>query len=219
MNLENKKIIFLGDSITQGCGATTGKMGYVETLKRLANLREVVNCGIGGTRIAKQTVPSVEAHWDWDFVSRVEAMDADVDAVVVFGGTNDFGTGDAPFGKMGDTSNDTFCGACYMLMKLLLEKYPATPVVFATPLHRVGENTTIDENGRERKALSEHVDVIRKTAEQFSVPVLDLYAKSGMQPEIDKQNEYYFADGLHPNDTGHLRIAKLMAAFLQGLVD
>lgn len=70
---------------------------------------------------------------------RAKEMKTDVDAVVVFGGTNDFGHGDAPFGEITDTEPDTFCGACDALISLLLNKYPSKPVVFLTPLHRLSE--------------------------------------------------------------------------------
>ncbi len=38
---------------------------------------------------------------------------------------------------------------------------------------------------------------------------------SGMQPNIDSQNKRYFADGLHPNDKGHRRIARILNQFLE----
>ncbi len=38
-------------------------------------------------------------------------MDNDADIIIVFGGTNDFGNGDAPFGEMSDRTPYTFYGA------------------------------------------------------------------------------------------------------------
>ena len=70
----------------------------------------------------------------------------------------------------------------------------------------------------ERKALSEYVEVIRKKAEKFSLPVIDLFAASGMQPNIEEQNSLYFVDGLHPNDLGHRRLAKIFADFLGNII-
>jgi hypothetical protein len=45
--------------------------------------------------------------------------------------------------------------------------------------------------------------------------VLDLYASSGMQPCIDEQNKLYFVDGLHPNDAGHEKLAKIISHFFE----
>ena len=95
MELFGKKINFLGDSITEGCCATTPELGYVEVMKQLYGLQKVRNYGIGGTRIARQLKPSAEPRWDLDYLSRVPEMDEEADVVVVFGGTNDFGDGDA----------------------------------------------------------------------------------------------------------------------------
>ncbi len=72
---------------------------------------KAVNFGVGGTRIAPQITPSAEAFCDEYFLLRAKKMDKDADLVVVFGGTNDFGHGDAPFGRIGDKDPATFCGA------------------------------------------------------------------------------------------------------------
>ena len=215
MKLENKRVAFLGDSITEGAGASSAEKKYVRRVKELAGLKDALNYGISGTRIALKKTPSAVAKFDQDFISRVPAMEADVDAVVVFGGTNDFGHGDAPLGEFGDTENTTFYGACHMLMKLLIEKYPSIPIVFITPLHRLNEDTLINGIGLERKPLCDFVSAIRETAERFSIPVLDLYAASGMSVEPECQNKLYFFDGLHPNDLGHERIARLLIHFFE----
>ena len=91
MKLENLKINFLGDSITEGHGTSTPDKCFHQIIKREYGLSMAFNAGIGGTRIAKQTVP--ENHrYDLYFGLRAKAMPLDVDAVVVFGGTNDLVT-------------------------------------------------------------------------------------------------------------------------------
>lgn len=214
MNIRNKKIAFLGDSITQGTGASKRENCFVEVFSKITNSK-AINYGIGGTSIAPQTAPLNGQVLDKNFMTRVPEMEADVDAVVVFGGTNDFGHGDAPFGEISDVEPDTYCGSCDVLMKELIKKYPSKPIVFITPLHRLAEEEPINEIGLKRKTLAEYVDVIRKKAEKYSVPVLDLFAVSGMQPNINLQNELYFADGLHPNDLGHEKIARMLKQFLE----
>ena len=62
MKLENLKITFLGDSITPGHGTTADDKIYHQIIKRDYNLADAYNCGIGGTRIAKQTSPSFHIH-------------------------------------------------------------------------------------------------------------------------------------------------------------
>ena len=219
MKLKGKKIAFLGDSITEGIGASRAENNFVEIIKREGRLKAAYNYGISGTRIAKQNKPSDNPEWDRDFISRVCDMEKDVDAVIVFGGTNDFGHGDIKFGRYGDTTEETFCGSCYILMKKLIEKYSNVPVVFVTPLHRADENTAAHMSGAEKPPLKAYVGAIRIAAEMFSLPVLDLYAEGGMQPMVKAQNELYFADGVHPNDKGYERIARLMMRFFENITD
>ena len=70
MELTGKKINFLGDSITEGCCATSPGKGYVDVMKRKYRLTEARNYGIGGTRIARQRIPSGEPKFDQDFCGR-----------------------------------------------------------------------------------------------------------------------------------------------------
>ena len=101
MNLQGKKINFLGDSITFGYGLGNSCDRFADLIaQRYGAISR--NYGISGTRIARQTTPSDDPSHDLDFPSRVAEMDPDADIVVVFGGTNDYGHGDAPLGTMAD---------------------------------------------------------------------------------------------------------------------
>ena len=135
MELKGKKIVFLGDSITEGHGTTGADKHFVTLVGQMGECREVKNYGIGGTRFARQITPTNE-RWDMDFCGRVEELDEDADIVVVFGGTNDFGHGDAPIGTFADRSLYTFYGACHHIMTRLHERFPGKPIVILTPLHR-----------------------------------------------------------------------------------
>ena len=212
MEIKNLKINFLGDSITEGIGVSSPDKKYVETFARKYSPVAVRNYGISGTRIARQKNPTVEKpRFDLDFCSRVAEMDADANTVVVFGGTNDFGHGDAPMGCFEDRTPDTFYGACHTLMSFLIEKYPTATIVFMTPLHRAVEERA------NRAPLSAFVEIIRQVAAYYAIPVLDLYTTSGIQPQLEVQRKAYAPDGLHPNDAGAERIADRLAAFLKGL--
>ena len=144
MKLEGKKINFFGDSITEGVGASAKENIYLNVLAKNTKLGIARNYGISGTRIARQTTfrtedPTQSDRFDLDFVYRISEMDPDADVVVVFGGTNDFGHGDAPLGCFTDRTPYTFYGACHLLMQGLIERYPEAAIVFMTPMHRSGE--------------------------------------------------------------------------------
>lgn len=217
MDLAGKKIAFLGDSITEGCGTSSIEHTFWNVLGQKTGA-QVFGYGIGGTRIAPQRVPS-DPRADQDFISRVDGMIPDADVVVVFGGTNDFGHGDAPFGTRGDQTSETFCGALHVLFTKLYERYPAAQLVVMTPTHRLSEaDSVMNEFGVRRSGnLRAYVQAIRDAAEDFAVPVLDLFRVSGIQPSVPALREAYMPDGLHPNDAGHAKIADKLIGFLQTL--
>ncbi len=217
MDLAGKKIAFLGDSITEGCGTSSIEHTFWNVLGQKTGA-QVFGYGIGGTRIAPQRVPS-DPRADQDFISRVDGMIPDADVVVVFGGTNDFGHGDAPFGTRGDQTSETFCGALHLLFTKLYERYPAAQLVVMTPTHRLSETDSVmNEFGVRRSGnLRAYVQAIRDAAEDFAVPVLDLFRVSGIQPSVPALREAYMPDGLHPNDAGHAKIADKLIGFLQTL--
>ncbi len=217
MNLTHKKINFLGDSITHGSCTTSESKRFSNLLEQQFSLAAARNYGISGTRFARQTAPEFGQDFNRDFCLRFPEMDDDADIVVVFGGTNDFGHGDAPFGTFDDKTPDTFCGAVDFLCRGLLEKFPNSKIVFITPLHRTGEDSTCGDgslplpNGRQ--PLKGYVDAILKIVGRYQLPILDVYygeAEKRFTP--DK-----FADGLHLNDDGHVVMAKVMTEFLETL--
>ena len=83
MELKGKKIVFLGDSITEGCGVSDKKNIYWQRIGAMTGA-EVYGYGIGGTRIALQQIPTPEPnrHKDQHFASRVDSMIPDADIVV-----------------------------------------------------------------------------------------------------------------------------------------
>lgn len=212
MNLKGLKINFLGDSITEGHGCSREELRFADRIAE--EYGAVTRCyGIGGTRLARQNTPSGNPRHDLDFPSRVAEMDPDADVVVIFGGTNDFGHGDAPFGTPSDRTADTFCGALHELFTSLLTKYPATQFVVITPLHRDTEAIP----NMHGKVLKDYVDEIRAAAEHYSLPVLDLYASFGVQPAVPAMKARYMPDGLHPNDAGHVILTNKIAKFIESL--
>lgn len=216
MELKGTKINFLGDSITEGAGTSSHDKMFTMLIEREYGAI-CQNYGIGGTRIARQKTATVEK-WDRDFISRVPEMDNDADIVVVFGGTNDFGHGDAPLGTMSDRTPYTFYGALHCLYTALTEKYPDVPVVILTPLHRLNEDSPKGDNKPEPVGtLKEYVNIIREVAEYYSFPVLDLYKESGLQPKVPVIQQKYIPDGLHPNDDGNAILAHKIARFLETL--
>lgn len=210
MKLSGLKIAFLGDSITEGAGLESTEGAYWNLLKEREGLAEIYVDGISGSRISRQWTPSEKPRYDLDFVSRVKDIPEDMDVVVVFGGTNDFGHGDAPLGSRGERSPYTFYGACDLLIRRLMERFPKSDLVFMTPVHRLVE----EQNGR---MLKDYVEALRQVTEYYGIPVVDLYATSGIQPKLAVNKDTYCPDGLHPNEAGHERIYRRLKGLLETL--
>ena len=217
MELKGKKVYFLGDSITQGACVTPENI-YHQVMLRKYGLAEASNYGVGGSRFAKQTVKAWEGEPDeWDFCYRAEQMDKDADIIVIFGGTNDYGHGDAPIGTFADRTRDTFYGACHQLFSYLMTECTEATIVVCTPLHRYGEDNVRGESGRKDKdygPLKLYVDIIREVAEYYSIPVIDFYKNALIQPNIEANKLKYTQDGLHPNTLGHVLMAERIGNFL-----
>lgn len=225
MNIKGFKVNFLGDSITVGVGVTDIENGrYDNLLAKMCQLSAVNNYSISGTRLAHQIQPSEKAFYDLCFCGRAYRMDETADMVIVYGGVNDYIHGDAPFGKIGDTTPATFCGGVYFLMNILRERYGEKPIVFMTPAHTFLRKEVDDRlpstHAKKRvpgEPLVAYVDAILETAKQFDIPVLDLYRTLGIDPHDPKDYETYTEDGLHFNDAGHAVIAEKLKDFIEAL--
>ncbi len=224
MKLQNKIIDFLGDSITEGSGVTDPKNNrYDNVLKRTAGLAATYNYGIGGTRLAHQSTPSERPRYDLCFCGRAYDLNRDADIIVVYGGINDYIHGDAPVGEMGDRTPATFCGAVYFLMKLLRTEYADKTVVFMSPARCYFNEVSSDSPSTRPQKRADampvlgYVNIIKETAKQFDIPVLDLYHDLGIDPNDPEDRAKYTADGLHFNDAGHQILAAKLKAFLEAL--
>ena len=104
-----------------------------------------------------------------------------------------------------------------VLIKKLVRLFPDAEIVILTPLHRLSENSTVNDIGLPCRVLKDYVDMEKKYAEYYSLPVLDLWSVSGMQPADPVLKERLMPDGLHPNDRGHEKLADRIIAFLKAL--
>lgn len=208
-----KTIAFLGDSITQGVGATREDNRYSTVLCRKVGAVEQ-NYGVSGTRIARQIMPTLNcATFDYCFLDRLKVMDKNADFVFIFGGTNDYGHGDAPFGEENSTDEYTFVGALKALIANLLEKYGREKLCFILPLPRFNGRVLNRKTDGGGVALENYRNEIKRAAELNGIDCVDFY---GEMPEpIAATGDKFTADGLHPNDYGHLFIAEKLAEYLK----
>ncbi len=223
MELQGKKIAFLGDSITEGVGVENLNNRYDNILLREHRLCGVQNLGISGTRLAHQSVPSEKPHYDLCFAGRAYLLDTSADICVVYGGVNDYIHGDAYIGSPEDKTPETFWGAVNYLMCTLKEKFAGKPVVFLTPArNRLRGITDEVPSARPMKKedampLKGYADIIKQAGKTNGVYILDLYNDFRINPNIEEHFEKYTVDGLHFNDEGHKALAKIIRDYLLAL--
>ena len=231
---QNKKFVFLGDSITFGVGT---KKRYFDYLKGELGIIPY-GFGIDG---AQYSAVLCEAE-------RAAKEVPDADCIVVFAGTNDFNCG-VPIGEfftetLEDVvlcrdddgtpthtekrkkrefvfSPETFCGRLNEVFSFLKTKYADKRIIVATPLHRAYacfSNDNIQYNELYANGcglfLESYVDAIRKAADIWSLTLIDLYRESGLFPLIGEYGKYFAnaeTDRLHPNEKGHKKIAAVFA--------
>ena len=209
------RILFLGDSITEGVGASAPEKNYVSLVGEKTG-HEVINYGISGTRIARQKRVSASTKWDFDFRLRLTIMPSEADRVFIFGGTNDFGHGNLHLGRVGEKDENTFVGGLYLLIDALIEKYGKEKLCFLLPLRRFDEDPKAckGENADECGAsLEEYVNVMRKILSDYAIDYIDLYSNGFAKPLVNTGDEFT-VDGLHPNDNGYEFLAGVVCDYL-----
>ncbi len=212
MELKDKKIACLGDSITEGSD-TYESHNYVYHLQGMTGA-EVLNFGVAATRIATRLIPHETPSWNESFLVRAERMTGKYDVILIFGGTNDYAKANpTPLGDITSNDEHTFYGALKILYDKIIEAHPESVVVAVTPLHREQEKGY----GLEGLELLDYVKAVREVASMYSIPVIDLWNTSGIQAQNLKVMKEYLVDGLHPTEKGAKRIADRIYGFLRSL--
>ena len=213
------KIAFLGDSITQGVGASCEDKNYVSLVRDRLNCT-VYNYGLSGTRIARQISINRSTIWNYDFRLRLDVMTGDCDLVFIFGGTNDYGHGALHLGNANTNDENTFCGQLRLLIEKLIQKYGKNKLCFILPLRRFDENAVCSkgENLNEIGAtLAEYVDAMRQIISEYGIDFIDLYNNGIPKPKTNEGDEYT-VDGVHPNDNGYRLIAEKVCDYINLLI-
>ena len=205
---QGKRVAFLGDSIIDKRQLAT-QTTFPEELRRILGIESFVY-GISGNQM-NQILPQAK---------RMQAeLGQDVDAIIVFIGTNDFNHG-IPLGEWfteGRDSaqirqdltvmrkhrtmvktNDTFRGRANIALDFLKANYPTKQIIFMTPIHRalfIGGPGNIQQNEDYANALGLYIDsyieAVKELGNVWSVPVIDLNAISGLYPIYDSQAQYF----------------------------
>lgn len=203
------KVAFLGDSITDANQIGRFNDTYWNMLRDILGIEPLVY-GLNGHQMSQIT-------------GQAEKLEAehgqDVDAIVVFAGTNDYNA-DVPMGEWYDCEvcdverdgrvmvprrhrtllydEGTFCGRTNSVLKYLKSHFPTRQIILLTPIHR-GYATFGDDNIQpcEEYAnacglfIDDYVQALKDAGNVWAVPVIDLNAACGLYPLEDGQTGYF----------------------------
>lgn len=206
------KAAFVGDSITSGVNTDSENI-YYKLIDSLVGFSNVYADGIAGCTLSASSTSTYTP-----VTQRLGSIPTDMDLVVIFAGTNDWGY-NTPIGTISDTTDVSFYGAMSVIINTIINANPDVRLVFITPLHRYGytggsyPNDT-DQNGQS-KTLKDYVDAMKAMAELYSIPLIDMFSVSGLNPRVTEIKDDYITDGLHPNAAGHNIIARRIVPLLE----
>lgn len=206
---------FLGDSITEGAFIAKKEDIYYNIVAEKLGVT-ALGYGIGGTRIAPYDTTKGKDNYPQYFETRVKDIEKKSDYVFVFGGTNDYGHGNALMGSYNEPN--TFKGALKSLIKALEKRFDKDGIIFITPLHRAfdedirGEFCNTKEFGY---PLKEYVDTINEYCKEEGIKVIDFFNNPPMDVPTKFEKEEFYYDGLHPTEEGHRKMAEALVSYMK----
>lgn len=200
-----KRIAFIGDSITEGYSASDRQyLSYVANVARM-NWQECVvyNYGRSSKTMRSDLADSYQSCAQW---SQCLANNEQYDIVLIMLGTNDSNRD-----KDWTTDDDkVYQSSCRQIIDRAKEHSPnAEFVIMNCPAYYGTGNYG---SARVRKLQSEIVDTLQ--AEGYPIHFYDMYTYTSLN-----LGEEMFPDLLHPNDLGHLNMAKGITEMLKLLAE
>ena len=206
--LSGKTALFLGDSITYGArdraniygaGGWAGRIGYYTGMN-------VTNNGVSGACISTARRESnSEAHYIYN--NLVKTQGTTYDYVIMHGLFNDASEGVAVGTMQGKANFDpakadvtTYAGGLELLFYQARVQNPDAILGFIVNFHT---ERAVDQ--------TPYVEMAIAICEDWGIPYLDLYNRSGFSVEFD--------DGLHPSSAGYDSMYTIVANWMAGLED
>lgn len=125
-------------------------------------------------------------------------------------------------GKASNEPNETFCDGLHKMCRTLLNKYKNKDIIILIPIKRVQETHWSciypEDTNKYGKTLNDYREALIECCEYYSIPYIDLYTLSGLNPHIDP-SLFGDTDGraVHPNAEGHKKMAAVIVAQMESM--
>lgn len=212
MSIAGKKILFFGDSITAASNSYADMVGVKGGCT-------VIKKGLANSPIAtspNQLAPSFYERYQ----TEVNNNEQTPDVIVIYGGVNDYAQG-SPIGALGDLVGTTVYGAIKIIVYNIQSKFRNARIVFLTPLLSLWGTTYYDYTSNGYGNLRDYRAAIKEAAAYYACYTLDIHLLANMNPYNGyTQAAHYLGgtDGVHPNASGHDRIATVVTSFLNTII-
>jgi lysophospholipase L1-like esterase len=189
----------VGNSITECC--TGCSFVYQKVLEDSMALGTITNKGVSGNTMAK--IPGTRDGF------RLQVQQSyGKDIISIFGGTNDW-TFNVPLGDTtshSDTNN--IAGTVNYFIDLIQTNSPGSIIVFITPLSRGSGSHPVNSLGY---TVEDYGNTIKAVCQNRNIRYLELFEINGLKLEDIGS---WAADGLHPNNTGQMRLGRIIKYYL-----
>ena len=235
--LKNKKILFIGDSITS-TDYTTPNYWQIIAI----NTEAICEAdAVSGTSLAHSNLRHLYGGLDAETIGYIpdnpetwytgncicerigRITSGDYDAIVIMGGTNDLYCGK---GTWDSTDIHTLYGAMNYIFNELCNNFPSKKIIMCTPIQKATSYTSnVYDPLTSLTNLTNTADLplqllceaIKQKCHQYSIPCVDLFNDSGVNGTDANKIYYRSNDILHPSSYGEERIASLIQAKLEEL--
>lgn len=228
--LYGKEIVFDGDSICHGTSVGWSSpyygWGYAG---RIGTANDMVwhNVAQSGATITHGLKFSndTDRHWISSYIDTIYANYPDADYIILEGGTNDADLLNTNAEKTGEVSQtafanfdyDTYAGALDYLFYNALNKFPNAKIGFIVA-QKMGIVSRYDSQFYRRRFF----DMAIETCQKWSIPYIDLWNMSGLNPKVPAQytegsQTNLYTDGQHLTDLGYDKIAPIIEAWMKTL--
>ena len=199
--LQNKKIAFIGDSITEW--NATANYNYVTYLQTISHVT-VQNLGLSGSGFARLHDTNK------NYINRLNSVNSNTELLCVSGSFNDLSSG-LPLGTENDTELTSICGYMNQFFNKIDELYPTMKVCCYT-LNYWNFSSGLS-------SAIEYINALKNICSKRAIPFINVSEKCNIRPWVTGNSNAYIHnnDNTHPNDKGHALIYPIIRSFIESL--